>query len=253
MFSSMVSTMFWPGSGSCSLEPSTLRRASMAVYMRPGAPCSLRLVLLLQAAQPVVVHAHIAQHLRGDLVVGIEALKLLLRIDALDVQSLHLGCTSGVTRRATHAKLCPLDSRSAICVLAGQRVFRDRCAPRPQARAPCLHPGGALLVVDLAGHGIEGVGLHRHGQLMQVAVVEHAAPRSHFKGAQLLLLRALLNSLWRTTCSQNSRPPMARAQSRKNRQISQKRARLRGMVRVAAVAAPAGSDRITAWTNAPGL
>jgi hypothetical protein len=39
----------------------------------------LRLELLLQAAQAVVVHAHIAQHLRGNLVVRIEALKLLLK------------------------------------------------------------------------------------------------------------------------------------------------------------------------------
>ena len=50
---------------------------------------------------------------------------------------------------------------------------------------------GGLLVVDLGGIGVDGVHLHGHGQLAQVAVVEHAAARSHLKGALLLLLGAL--------------------------------------------------------------
>ena len=44
-----------------------------------------------QAAQSVVVDAHVAQHLRGDLVVGIEALKLLLEVNALHIEGLHRG------------------------------------------------------------------------------------------------------------------------------------------------------------------
>ncbi len=50
-----------------------------------GNAVQLRFELLLQAAQAVVVHAHIAQHLRGDLVVRIEALKLFLKVDALEL------------------------------------------------------------------------------------------------------------------------------------------------------------------------
>ena len=39
MLESIVRTRFWPGSGSLSVDPSTRRRASRAVYMRPGTPC----------------------------------------------------------------------------------------------------------------------------------------------------------------------------------------------------------------------
>ena len=86
MFSSMVRTRLRPGSGSRSLEPRTLRRASMAVYMRPGTPCSCGVEFFFEAAEAVVVNAHIAQHLRGDLVVGIEALEFFLEVDALQVE-----------------------------------------------------------------------------------------------------------------------------------------------------------------------
>ncbi len=86
MFSSMVRTRLRPGSGSRSLEPSTLRRASMAVYITPGAPCRLAVEFFFEAAEAVVVDAHVAQHLRGDLVVGIEALELFLEVDALHVE-----------------------------------------------------------------------------------------------------------------------------------------------------------------------
>ena len=46
----------------------------------------LRVEFLLEAAEAVVVEADIAEHLRGDLVVGIEALKFFLEIDALHVE-----------------------------------------------------------------------------------------------------------------------------------------------------------------------
>ena len=48
-----------------------------------------------------------------------------------------------------------------------------------------------LLVVDLGGHGVDGVDLDGHRQFAQVAIVEHAASRRYFKGALLLLLCAL--------------------------------------------------------------
>ncbi len=50
---------------------------------------------------------------------------------------------------------------------------------------------GRLLVVDLGGHGVDGVDLHGHGQLAHVAVVKNAAAGSYLKGALLLLLGAL--------------------------------------------------------------
>ena len=50
---------------------------------------------------------------------------------------------------------------------------------------------GFGLVGNLRGIGVNRIGLHGHGQLVQVAVVENAAARRHFKRALLLLLRAL--------------------------------------------------------------
>ncbi len=49
---------------------------------------------------------------------------------------------------------------------------------------------GRLLVVDFGGNGVDGVDLHGHGQLAQVAIIEHAASRSYLEGALLLLLRS---------------------------------------------------------------
>ena len=59
-----------------------------------------------------------------------------------------------------------------------------------------MHDGGerargGRLVVDFGGIGVDGVDLHGHGQLVQIAVEEHAAAGSDFKGALLLLIGAL--------------------------------------------------------------
>jgi hypothetical protein len=51
--------------------------------------------------------------------------------------------------------------------------------------------GGGLLVCNLGGHGEDRVHLHGHGQLVQIAVIEHAPARSHLEGALLLPLCAL--------------------------------------------------------------
>ena len=54
----------------------------------------------------------------------------------------------------------------------------------------CVGVRRLVFVVDFVGDGIDGVDLHGHGELAQVAVVEDAAARRDFKGALLLLLRA---------------------------------------------------------------
>ena len=95
------------------------RRVHGGVHLARNA-VELRVEFLLQAAQAVVVHAHIAQHLRGDLVVRVEALEFFLEVDPLHVEATcaHAAATCGVTRRATQAKLCP-------CVEAlGNLIFR---------------------------------------------------------------------------------------------------------------------------------
>ena len=115
----------------------------------------LRLELLLQSAQAVIVHAHIAQHLRGNLVVRIEALELFGEVDALDmlaplpapvpVSACTRAATSGVTLRATQAKLWPLFKPGGNLLFGGLRIF-----------GVGMHHGGqrmrgGLLVVNFEG------------------------------------------------------------------------------------------------------
>ena len=166
----------------------------------------LRLELLLQATQAFVVHAHIAQHLRGNLIIRVESLKFLLYVDApVDAreawviwnefvlirgaridQRMNAG---GHLRRNPPGDPCKVARRVQVCgnlLLGGLRVVGvgvDNCGQRM---------GGRQLIRDLVGHGEDGVHLHRHGQLAQVAVIEHAAARSHVEGALLLLPGALL-------------------------------------------------------------
>ena len=77
-----------------------------------------------------------------------------------------------------------------------------RADRRSGLRAVCLSSGSvwtaaararaaAFLSSISEGYGVDGVHLHGHGELAQVAIVENAAARSYFKGALLLLLRAL--------------------------------------------------------------
>jgi hypothetical protein len=131
----------------------------------------------------------------------------------------------GVTRRATQAKLLPLLRRVCNLLLAGQGIVGVGVDDGGQSVR------GSGLVFDLGGHGVDGVDLHGHGQLVQVAVVEHAAAGSYLKGALLLLLRALNKFLVAHDLEPEEAAGDGHAQRRKNRQISQKRARLRGGTR----------------------
>ena len=54
-----------------------------------GNAVQLAFEFLLEAAEAVVIDTHVAEDLRGDLVVGIEALEFLLGVDALDVEGAH--------------------------------------------------------------------------------------------------------------------------------------------------------------------
>ena len=66
----------------------------------------LRLEFLLQPAQAGIVDAYIAQHLRGDFVVGIEALEFFLEKNTLEVESLHAGRKPPGKRAARPRQSC---------------------------------------------------------------------------------------------------------------------------------------------------
>ena len=151
----------------------------------------LRIEFLFQTAQAVVIHTHVAKHLRGNVVVRVESLEFLLRVDSLDVQGLHFGGGLGSDAARDPGKAVPICQTLGDLLFGGQIVIGVGVDNRRKRMSRSLNPCRALLVVNLAGNGIEGVRLHRHGQLLQVAVVEHAAARRNFKGAQLLFFSAL--------------------------------------------------------------
>ncbi len=166
------------------MSPAPAARIHGGVHFA-GRAVQLLVEFLFEAAEAVVVHAHVAEHLRGDLVVGIEALKLLLEVDALHVEGAHARCNFGVTRRAIQAKLCPAARRAAISLSV---VRTSSGSVWTMAARVCA---AAFLSSISRGVGVDGVDLHGHGQLVQVAVVEHAAAGSYLKGALLLPVGAL--------------------------------------------------------------
>ena len=77
-----------------------------------------------EAAETVVVDADVAQHLRGDLVVGIEALELLLEVNALHVEGANFRGNLGRNAARDPGKVLALVEAVGDLVFAGQLVFR---------------------------------------------------------------------------------------------------------------------------------
>ncbi len=152
----------------------------------PGNAVERAIEFAFEAAETVIVDADIPQDLRGDLVVGIKALELILEINALHIEGLEFWWQSpGVTRRAIQAKLLPSSRR---CAIWSSRVSLSSGSVWTIGGQ---HAGCGFLVVDLRRNGIDGVDLHGHGEFVHVAVVENAAAGRNLKGALLLLLGAL--------------------------------------------------------------
>ena len=148
---------------------------------QPRLPVQVAVEFFFKTAQPVVVDAHVAQHLRGDLAVGIKTLELLLEVNALHIEGLHIGSDLRRHAACNPGEVVPRVQARGNLVVRGQRIFRIGVHQRGQ----CAR--GGRLVGNLAGIGVDRVGQDGHGQLAQVAVVENATARSHFKGSLLLL------------------------------------------------------------------
>ena len=145
----------------------------------------MRVEFAFETAEAVVVEADVAQHLRGDLVVGIKALEFLLEVNAFHIEGANSRGNFGRDAAGDPGKVLALVETMGDLVFGGQLVFRvgvDDSGERT---------GGAFLVVDLGRNGVDGVDLHGHGQLVHVAVIENAAAGRDLKGALLLLFRAL--------------------------------------------------------------
>ena len=146
MFSSMVSTRLRPGCGIVLAGAEHLAARVHGGVHAAGRAVQLGIEFFFQAAQPVVVHAHVAQHLRGNLVVGIEALELFLEVDALHVEGAHAGGHVGRDAARHPGKVV------AVGQPVGDLRLRWSASSSGSAwtiAASVLRSG--LLVVDLAG------------------------------------------------------------------------------------------------------
>jgi len=134
----------------------------------------------LEPAQAEVVGADVSEHLRGQILVRVKALELLLKVDPFQVQSAHavggrrveLAGDPGEAARGVEAGIDLARGGEAV-----GRIGVDGLGQRG---------GGGVLVAHLGGDAVDGIDQHRHGQLMQVAVVEHSAARRDGEGALLL-------------------------------------------------------------------
>ena len=157
----------------------------MAVYMHAGRAVQTGVKFFFQAAEAVVVDAHVTEDLRGDLVVGIEALEFFLEVDAFHVKSFDGGGNLGRDAARDPGKVVAGGEARSDFRFGGERVFGIGVDERSECAC------GSLLVGDLTGIGVDGVDQHGHGQLAHVAVVEDAAARSDVESALLLFFSAL--------------------------------------------------------------
>ncbi len=141
---------------------------------------------LLETAETVVVEANVAERLRGDVAVGVEALKFLLEIEAVEVQSADMCSNFGRDTASDPGKTAATVKAFFDLVFGGLGVGRIDVGEAGEG----ARVGGLVFVFDFVGNGVDGVDLHGHGELAHVAVVEDAAAWRDLKGALLLLLRA---------------------------------------------------------------
>ena len=102
----------------------------------------LQLELLLQAAEACVVDAHITQHLRGDFVVRVEALKFFLEVDALEGKRLYFGSHFRRYAPRNPGKVAPRGEARGNLLLGVLRVVGvgvDNCSQCMSCRLPIFH------------------------------------------------------------------------------------------------------------------
>ena len=169
----MVSTTFEPGSRRMLHVSEPLAARVHGDHHAALHAVQLVLVLMLDAGQPGVFHAHVAEHLRRQPALGIEALQLLLKVDAAQVQRFHArgGLAIHLARDPGKILLRLHVLQQAVGVLAGHAGQQRR---------------GGFLVGDFTGHGEDRIDLHGHRQLLPVAVVDDAALRRDLHRALLL-------------------------------------------------------------------
>ena len=103
----------------------------------------LAVEFFFQAAEPVVIDAHVAQHLRGELIVGVKALELLLEVDALHVEGFDGGGDLRRDAARDPGKVAAIVEARGDLGLGGERVVGIGVNQRGEGAR------GGLLVGDL--------------------------------------------------------------------------------------------------------
>ena len=183
IFSSMVSTTFSPGSGCFLHAAEPLLVGVHRDQHLPGLALQLIVEFALDAAQAFVIRAHVAEHLRRQFALGIEALGFFLEVNA--AQDSARGCASMVSASALRAT-----QQKVLCALAVGQHSRGSSLGDAGDQG-----NGAGKIRNFRGHGESRIHRDRHGQFTPGAIVDDAALGRDFIGALLLmLLRAARNS-----------------------------------------------------------
>ena len=143
-----------------------------------GRAVQARVEGVLNAAQALVVQSDVADGLRGQFALGIETLRLLLKVDAAQVH--------GADPLAGFRVHLARDPGEGV-----RRLEPRHHLPRVAVQDARQQAGGVLRVGNFAGNGKHRVHRNGHGQLVAVAVVNDAAAGRHRNRALLLPLRAL--------------------------------------------------------------
>ncbi len=154
-----------------------------------GNTVQIAVELALHSSQTIVIGAHVSQDLGGELAVGIEALEFLLEVHALEIQRFHPRDLRGLKLARDPGEVSRGVQASGNLMRGSETVGGVGVHHFGQGSGNRLTLGFPFRILplgDLRGHGVDRVGQHGHGQLMQIAIVEDAAPGRDLKGALLL-------------------------------------------------------------------
>ena len=144
-----------------------------------GIPLYLVVVPVFKPAHALFIEVHIPENMRRELTLRIKAAVFLLEIDALQLGSLNrIGLNIG------QPALDP-GERTAVIKLVENVFLRESGSTRERFR-------GGLPILDLIRNGKNRIHLDTDRQLIPVAIVDIAAPRTDIERALLLALSALL-------------------------------------------------------------
>ena len=165
--SSMVSSSDPPLVGVRSSRPKTRRRASVWTMSVPSRPRTTLSYAASRPPSPTLSSADVAEHVRRQLLVRVEAAALLHEADALEIER---GDLARLERRDA-----PPDVGEGA--LAAQPLEQARRGPSAWQSSSAPHSAAAVRgrVLDLVRHGVDRVGVDAVGEQAAAAIGDLAA------------------------------------------------------------------------------